>query len=97
MATPSVTHYGVGTANLGLLARALPEVAVAMERRRADIGDLDPIGVRRFSVIDRLDALVPMRGLPSDDLVLAGFSGDVCHDIDDLCVAPLLQRPVEHA
>lgn len=81
---------------LGVLERALPEVAVAMERRRADIGDLDPIGALRFAVLDRLDALVPMRGLPSDDLVLAGLSADVCNDIDDdSCVVQLLQRLVE--
>lgn len=83
---------------LGVLERALPEVAAAMERRRADIGDLDPVGALRFAVIDRLEALVPMHGLPSDNLVLAGLCADVCNDIDDdSCVVHLLHRLVDPA
>ncbi|MFM2078535.1 MAG: High-affinity Na(+)/H(+) antiporter NhaS3, partial [Actinomycetota bacterium] len=50
----------------GVLERALPEVAGAMEHRRADLGDLDPIGALRFQVVERLDAQAPELGLPSD-------------------------------
>ena len=39
----------------GVLERALPEVAHAMKHRRADLGDLDPMGALRFPVVDRLD------------------------------------------
>ncbi|MEZ5249336.1 MAG: hypothetical protein R2713_09060 [Ilumatobacteraceae bacterium] len=38
----------------GVLQRALPEVATAMDRRRADLTDLDPLGALRFAVVDRL-------------------------------------------
>ncbi len=38
----------------GVLERALPEVARAMERRRADMTDLDPLGSLRFKTVDRL-------------------------------------------
>ena len=38
----------------GVLERALPEVADAMDRRRADMTDLDPLGSLRFTTVDRL-------------------------------------------
>ena len=38
----------------GVLERALPEVARAMDRRRADMTDLDPLGSLRFVTVDRL-------------------------------------------
>jgi len=62
----------------GVLDRALPEVAQAMQRRRADISDLDPIGALRFTVVDRLDDLSIELGLSSDDLVIAALAADVC-------------------
>ncbi len=80
----------------GVLERALPEVAEAMEHRRADLGDLDPMGALRFQVVERLDALAPELGLPSDDLILAGMVADVCSDADDeaSCALRLTQRLV---
>lgn len=64
----------------GVLERALPEVAEVMDRRRADLGDLDPLGALRFPVVDRLDDLAHELGLPSDDLLLAALAADVCAD-----------------
>ena len=64
----------------GVLERALPEVATVMGRRRADIGDLDPLGALRFPVVDRLDDLAPELGLPSDELMIAALVADVCTD-----------------
>lgn len=80
----------------GVLERALPEVATAMEHRRADLGDLDPTGALRFQVVERLDEMAPELGLPSDDLVLAGVVADVCADADDeaACVLSLARRLV---
>lgn len=80
----------------GVLERALPEVAAAMEQRRADLGDLDPTGALRFQVVERLDDLAPELGLPSDDLVLAGVVADVCGDADDeaACALDLARRLV---
>lgn len=82
----------------GVLERALPEVAATMDRRRADIGDLDPLGALRFPVVDRLDDLAGELGLASDDLLLAAFAADVCDDTDgDTCVAALAGRLVHPA
>jgi hypothetical protein len=67
----------------GVLDRALPEVASAMQRRRADISDLDPIGALRFQVVDRLDDLAVELDLPSDRLVIAALVADVCADVAD--------------
>jgi hypothetical protein len=80
----------------GVLERALPEVADAMEHRRADLGDLDPMGALRFQIVERLDAMAPELGLPSDDLVLAGMVADVCADADDeaACALQLARRLV---
>ena len=66
----------------GVLERALPEVATAMARRRADLGDLDPMAALRFQVVDRLDSLAHQIGLPSDDLMIAALIADVCDDVD---------------
>ncbi|MEO7399118.1 MAG: cation:proton antiporter [Ilumatobacteraceae bacterium] len=64
----------------GVLERALPEVAGAMKRRRADVRDLDPLGALRFAVVDALQDL-PTEGFAhDDDLVLAALAADVCDD-----------------
>lgn len=77
----------------GVLERALPEVAEVMARRRADIGDLDPLGALRFPIVERLDDLAAERGLPSDDLLLAALVADVCADRDERsCGAQLAGR-----
>ena len=43
----------------GVLERALPEVATAMEHRRADLGDLDPMGALRFQVVAGSNSIWP--------------------------------------
>jgi Na+:H+ antiporter len=67
----------------GLLERTLPEVADTMQRRRADMNDLDPLGALRFQVAERLDDLAVEVGYPSDDLVLGALAADVCRDRAD--------------
>ncbi len=62
----------------GVIERALPEVAASMARRRADIGDLDPVGALRFPMVGRLDDLAPQVGLADDSVVLAALVGDTC-------------------
>ncbi|MDO8362994.1 MAG: cation:proton antiporter [Actinomycetota bacterium] len=81
----------------GVLERALPEVASAMARRRADLGDLDPMAALRFQVVDRLDSLAHQIGLPSDDLVIAALVADVCEDTarsEGECASSLARRLV---
>jgi hypothetical protein len=64
----------------GVLERALPEIAVAMTRRRADVRDLDPLGALRFQVVDVLNDL-PGDGLVhDDDVVLAALAIDLAGD-----------------
>ena len=82
----------------GVLERALPEVAAAMTRRRADLSDLDPVGSLRFGIVDRLDQLAEHLGHPSDPLVLAALAADVCADAaddTDACCRSLVGRLVE--
>lgn len=73
----------------GVLERALPEVAAAMHRRRADMTDLDPLGALRFPVVDRLHGLASDPALAahftaaSHDLVLAALAADVAIEPDD--------------
>lgn len=70
----------------GVLERALPEVADAMARRRADMSDLDPLGALRFPTVDRLHELADTRDFaldrdkPHDTLVLAAMVHDVCRE-----------------
>ncbi len=84
-----------------MLERALPEIAEAMSRKRADINDLDPLAAMRFQVAERLDDLAVEIGHPSDDLVLAALAVDVCRDTIDSppCWVTLLDRlvPAEDA
>ncbi|MDP9465125.1 MAG: cation:proton antiporter [Actinomycetota bacterium] len=83
----------------GVLERALPEIAEAMRRRRADISDLDPQGALRFHIAERLDDLAIEAGHPSDDLVLAALAADVCRDAaaSQPCSVALLDRLVPTA
>ena len=80
----------------GVLERALPEVAQAMSRRRADLGDLDPMGALRFPVVDRLDDLAPVLGMASDDLMIAALTADVCVEAENgaQCSLSLARRLV---
>lgn len=80
----------------GVLERALPEVAQAMSHRRADLGDLDPMGALRFPVVDRLDDLAPVLGMASDDLIIAALAADVCVEANDeaQCSLALARRLV---
>ncbi|HSB85265.1 MAG TPA: cation:proton antiporter [Ilumatobacteraceae bacterium] len=80
----------------GVLERAVPEVAAAMRRRRADVSDLDPVGALRFHTAERLDHLAIETGHPSDELVLAALAADVCRDAmpPEPCSIALLTRLV---
>ncbi len=64
----------------------------------ADLGDLDPTAALRFPVVDRLDDMAHELGLPSDDLLLAALTADVCADGLDggggNCTLELAQRLV---
>lgn len=85
----------------GLLERTLPEIAQAVQRRRADATDLDPLGALRLHVAERLDDLAVEMGHPSDDLVLAAVAADLCRDAAEphACSVRLLERlvPTENA
>jgi Kef-type K+ transport system membrane component KefB len=83
----------------GVLERALPEIAAAMGHRRADIGDLDPMGALRFPVVDRLDDLAPLLGMATDELMIAALAADVCAEADDAtqCSLALARRLVPEA
>jgi Kef-type K+ transport system membrane component KefB len=67
----------------GVLERALPEVAEAMTRRRADMRDLDPMGALRFRVVDALDDQPSSGRVDDDDLILAAFAVDLAGDDKD--------------
>ena len=77
----------------GVLERALPEVAEAMRRRRADMRDLDPMGALRFRVVDALNDLPTDGFVHDDDLVLAALAIDLTgHDSDATQIAADLAR-----
>ncbi len=67
----------------GVLERALPEVALAMHRRRADMTDLDPLGSLRFATVDRLHTAVAahtpefLLASSTEHLALAALVSDV--------------------
>jgi Kef-type K+ transport system membrane component KefB/predicted amino acid-binding ACT domain protein len=67
----------------GVLERALPEVAEAMTRRRADMRDLDPMGALRFRVVDALNDLPTDGFVHDDDLILAALAIDLAGDDRD--------------
>ena len=85
----------------GVLQRALPDVAAALDRRRHDPGELDPSHVLRFPTVARLDELVAELG-PSeragvDQLLLAGVVVDVAGpDPDPKAVSSLLRQLAVH-
>ena len=78
----------------GVIERALPEVAQAMARRRADIRDLDPVGSLRFPVLEGLRELTPDVFAHDDDLVMAALAADVCEEspLDVQCAVDLTTR-----
>lgn len=78
----------------GVLERALPELAAAMRRRRADISDLDPVGALRFPTMDALQRLAPDGTAHGDELVIAALAADVCEDAttNTECVTDLVTR-----
>ncbi len=78
----------------GVLERAIPEIAAAIRRRRADAENLDSPTAFRFRVAERLDDLAIETGHPSDDLVLAGLVIDVCSEASAprTCWSTLLDR-----
>jgi Kef-type K+ transport system membrane component KefB/glycine cleavage system regulatory protein len=57
----------------GMLAAALPELAEALDRRRRDASQLDPVGALRWPVIERLTQLVDADGDDFDGVAVAEF------------------------
>jgi Kef-type K+ transport system membrane component KefB/glycine cleavage system regulatory protein len=81
----------------GVLERALPDVAAALERRRGDPGELDPARVMRFPTVARAAELLelPQRDPPdrSRDVLLAALVIDVVGpDAADEAAASLLAQ-----
>lgn len=86
----------------GVLERAVPEVARTMNRRRADMSDLDPLGAMRFASPDRVRSLFDDEEPEflaldrTDDLVLAAFVSEVSVGADGaLVLAQRLARDVD--
>jgi Kef-type K+ transport system membrane component KefB/glycine cleavage system regulatory protein len=57
----------------GMLATALPELADALNRRRTDASQLDPVGALRWPVIERLTELVDADAVDIDGVAVAEF------------------------
>ena len=90
----------------GVLERALPEVAHALERRRHDSSELDPSHLLRFPTTERLVASLDPEHrddsvaratehvLDTDVLLVASLVHDVC-PLDDDAARSLLSRLVD--
>ena len=87
----------------GVLERAVPDLAAALERRRSDPGELDPARVLRFPTVARAAELLelprrdprdrPVRPLGSRDVLLAALVIDVLGaDADRQATASLLRQ-----
>jgi hypothetical protein len=70
----------------GVLQRALPEVSAALERRRADAGELDPTRVLQLPTVEKV-------GHDADRLaLLAALVSDVCETGSPGCATSLAAR-----
>ena len=83
----------------GVLDRALPEVAVALERRRADPSELDPSRALRFPTVEHLQDLVGRARAEvallanPDHALYAALALDVCGPAaTGSCTADLIER-----
>jgi Na+:H+ antiporter len=70
----------------GVLDRALPEVGKALERRRADPGELDPTRILQLPTVQRITAEADPKTL------LAALVADVCATGEPGCAGALAQR-----
>lgn len=81
----------------GLLARALPELADALDRRRADAFELDPLRMLRWSLVDGVHRVIAER--PSlehpERLVLAALILEVAGDDNPVAVARRLVKRLD--
>lgn len=90
---------------VGFLSRALPECAEALDRRRADPFELDPTGLHRWAVVERLHELlddpafvvVDSRVEHPDPLLLAAFALDAAGEDDTSVVAGRLATRLDLA
>ncbi len=70
----------------GVLERALPEVSAALERRRADAGELDPTRVLQLPTVELV-------GRDADRVALLGaLVSDVCETGSPDCTVSLAAR-----
>ncbi len=62
---------------VGLISRALPEVASAMSARSSDATELDPTHALRFATVDAICSNASIAATESDEIVLAAFAKDI--------------------
>lgn len=62
---------------IGLISRALPEVASAMSARSSDATELDPTHALRFATVDAVCSNASLATTESDEIVLAAFAKDI--------------------
>lgn len=62
---------------IGLISRALPEVASAMSARSSDATELDPTHALRFATVDAICSNASLATTESDEIVLAAFAKDI--------------------
>jgi Kef-type K+ transport system membrane component KefB/predicted amino acid-binding ACT domain protein len=73
----------------GILEFALPELANAIQSRRSNAMELDPMGVHRWPTMDRVKALLPGTIVHPDQLLLTALLIDTCTDNIDSARAVL--------
>jgi Kef-type K+ transport system membrane component KefB/predicted amino acid-binding ACT domain protein len=62
---------------IGLISRALPEVASAMSARSSDATELDPTHSLRFPTVDAICSNASTTTTDDDEIVLAAFAKDI--------------------
>jgi Kef-type K+ transport system membrane component KefB len=62
---------------IGLVQRALPELAEAMSSRASDSTELDPTHALHFPTVEAISATASATSIEGDELVLAAFAHDI--------------------
>lgn len=62
---------------IGLVQRALPELAQAMSARASDSTELDPTHALHFPTVEAISATASSTSVEGDELVLAAFAHDI--------------------